>query len=88
MDILVKVKIPKVTPSVGVRGTHYDVDGVINLRNMTMCEPRDKKYTMVYFTSGESLLIQVRYEKFMILLEKLYGEKFIEIKDDEEKSED
>ena len=82
MDILVKVKIPQ-----GQRAKRHYVDGVINLKNMTMCMPHNsiinKNATIVYFTSGESQLIQVRYEKFIILLEKLYGENLIEMKDDE-----
>ena len=81
MDILVKVKIPQ-----GQRAKRHYVDGVINLKNMTMCMPHnsiiDNNATIVYFTSGESQLIQVKYENFITLLERLYGEKFIEMKDD------
>ena len=82
MDILVKVKISKGTILMaggdgGNTRAPRDMEGVINLKHMTMCRPFDEKSTRVYFTNGKSQLIQVKYENFIILLEKSYGENLI-----------
>ena len=84
MDILVKVKTSSDQQDTGL----FDHQVVINLRHMTMCVPENKGYTRVRFTASHSLLIKVKYENFIALLERLYGEKFIEMENDEEKSED
>ena len=90
MDILVRVKTsskmgPVQHTGYGTSTTYYNC--MINLRYMTRCTPKGKK-TMVCFTTGSCLLIPVKYENFIALLERLYGEKFIEMENDEEKSED
>ena len=83
MDILVRVKIP-----IGIIAARRYADRVINLRYMTQCNPCDtdinKNATRVYFTDGSDLLIQVKYENFIILLRKSLGAKFIEIMQDKE----
>ena len=86
MDILVRVKIP-----IGIIAARRYADRVINLRYMTQCNPCNtginKNAARVYFTDGSDLLIQVKYENFIILLKKSYGEKFIEMEKSEEKFE-
>ena len=86
MDILVRVKVP-----IGIIAARRYGDRVINLRHVIRYSPCNtsinKNATRVYFTDGSDLLIQVKYENFIILLKKSYGEKFIEMEKSEEKFE-
>ena len=82
MDILMKVRILRST-SIGGESTRHDTDAVINLSNMMTCGPtgKEKEYTLVNFTNGNSVPIEIRHEDFITLLKKLYGGKFIEVED-------
>ena len=59
----------------------FDTDVVINLGNITMCEPEDKGYTKVYLTSGEHLVIRIQYENFINFIEQSSGARLIKFED-------
>ena len=81
MDILVRVKILE-----GTRANRSYGDRVINLRHVVVCMPSNasQNATLVHFQENKKMVIQVKYENFIILLKKSLKEKFIEMKNDGE----